>query len=119
MALISGVLGSVSVGGVSYSFGKWKLSIRANRPKMNNFKSGFQRVVGGLLSAALDVEGPWDVGAMPLTAGNMYTFQLGVSPSVFIVVNVVIDLEPSNDVEDAPRLRVSGDSDGSFTYSVV
>jgi hypothetical protein len=116
MALLSGTLGYVKVNGVPKAFGKWRAPLKANRPKVNNFLSGSQRVVSGLLGASIQIEGPWDVGALGMAVGGSYTFLLGVSPSVFVSVTAIVDLEPSNDVEDAPRITITGDSDGPFTF---
>jgi hypothetical protein len=116
--LVSGLLGYVNVDGVAKSFGKWRCPIKVVKPKVNNFKSAFQRIVSGLVGATIQIEGPWDVGAMGLTAGNSYVFQLGVTPSLFLTVTAIIDVEASNDVEDAPRITITGETDGPFSLLV-
>jgi hypothetical protein len=118
MALISGLLGYVNVDGASKSFGKWRLRTKTNKPRVNNFKSAVQRIVSGLIGAELEVDGPWDVGTLGMAAGGTYSFQLGVTPSIFLAVTAIVDWDASNDVEDAPRIRITGDSDGLFTLVV-
>src|SRR6185437_7116347 len=95
---ISGKNGYVNVEGVAYSFGKWRCPMTAGTPKVFNFNGGgFEQYVSGLIGAKVTLEGPWDVGNMPLVVGNTYTFTLGVSVSVFLTVaGIVNSVEPSN-----------------------
>jgi hypothetical protein len=100
---------------VAGTFGKWKLRTRTVKPSMNNFKSGFQKKVSGLRGAELTIDGPWDVGALGIEAGGEYSFRLGVTASVFLDVDAIVDFDASNDVEDAPRITITGDSNGAFS----
>lgn len=118
---VSGKIGYVTVGNTQYSFGKWKCAMKAKLPNMNNFNGGgFQQIVSGIVAGNPTFEGPWDIGNTPLAVGVQYTFLFGVTPSVFIqVVGIVEDITPSNDVDDAPRVSVAVQSNGSFTAAIV
>ena len=120
MAFISGKFGFVLVNGTALAFGKWKLKMKSGKPKIPNWKGGgFMQRVTGLLDADLSVEGPWDIGAMGgLAAGGEYTFSLGYTQLLSLVVTAIIDIDVNNDVEDTPRITVTGESDGTFSFSV-
>lgn len=120
MAYLSGKTGSVLVNGVAYPFDKWKLSITVGKPKVTNFKtSPYQALVSGILAGKLSLEGPYDAGNMPLTGGNEYVFTLGWTVALNIQVQCIVDLDLSNDVEQNPKVSISGESDGSFGISIV
>lgn len=117
---IGGPSGSVLVGGVAFSFGKWRASIKSGAPKVNNFNSGYQQLVTGLLSASISIDGPYDGGNMPLVAGATYVFTLKFNNALsFLVSCIVTEIGPSQDIEDAARLSVSAESSGSFTAAVA
>ena len=121
MAFLSGVTGFVKVGAATYAFGKWKLAIKAGNPKVTNFAGGgYQDLVRGVISATLSCSGAYDVGNMPLAAGTTYVFTLGLSPGVQLSASfLVTSLDVDNDVEDAPRLNITGESTGTFTASIT
>lgn len=117
---IGGPSGSVLVGGVAYAFGKWRVSFKSGLPKVNNFTSAYQQLVAGLLSATLSLEGPYDGGNMPLTAGVSYAFTLKFSNAITLTVTAYVEsIDPSQDIEDAARVSVTAQSSGSFTASVT
>lgn len=117
---IGGTSGSVLVGGVAYSFGKWRLQMKGGLPKVNNFTSAFQQLVAGLTSATLTLDGPYDGGNMPLAVLTAYAFTLKFSPAITLVVTAMVeDITPSQDIEDAARISVTAQSTGSFTAAVV
>jgi hypothetical protein len=120
MAFFSGKSGSVSIGEVDYAFGKWSIDLDANLPKMNNFLSGFQILVSGLISSKLTLSGPYDAGEMAFTAGNSYEFILAVSDTIaFTITYFVENIKIDDDIDDAARISLSGQSSGSFTPSVT
>lgn len=117
---IAGPSGSVTVGGVAYAFGKWRLSLKAGLPKVNNFTSAYQQLVTGLYSATLTLEGPYDGGNMPLTVGTSYAFVCKFNSTYTITVTALVEsIDPSQDIEDAARITVTAQSTGSFTLSTV
>lgn len=120
MGYLSGKTGYVALGSTPYSFGKWKCSIKSGLPKVTNFKSqGFQALVAGILSSTITLSGPYEVGAMPLVAGQAYEFHLGLDVGIELVVTARIEtLEPDNDVEGAPAVSVTAQSTGPFTAAI-
>ena len=117
---ISGTSGSVTVGGATYAFGKWRLSLKAGLPKVNNFTSVYQQLVVGLLSATLTLEGPYDGGNMPLTAGTSYVFVCKFSSTYTLTLTALVEsIDPSQDIEDAGRVSVTAQTSGSFTASIA
>lgn len=117
---ISGTSGSVLVGGVAYSFGKWRFQMKAGLPRVNNFTTGYQVLVAGLLSGTLTLEGPYDGGNMPLAAGTSYAFTLKFSNAITLSVTCYVeDITPSQDIEDAARISVTAQSTGSFTAAIA
>ena len=89
-------------------------------PKVNNFNGGgFQQVVAGLTGGTINLTGPWDVGNMPLTCGNSYSFTLAVNNTVNILVSAIVNnITIDDDVEDAARVKVSAKTNGSFTAAL-
>lgn len=117
---LSGILAGVLVNGNEYRFKKWRIPIQTGLPKVNNFTSAFQLLVTGLTKATIYLEGPYDAGNMPMTSGNEYTITLQWSASLALVVTANIgELLPDDDVEDAARIQVTFESNGSFTPSVT
>lgn len=117
---ISGKEGSVQVGTATYAFKKWELAMDTNLPVVNNFTSAYQQLVSGVTSGTLTLEGPWDVSNMPLTTGNSYNFTLAVNNSVNLQVTAfVANITPSDDIDDAARVKVTAKTSGSFTAAIV
>ena len=115
----TGLFGSVTIGGNVFALGKWKASIKSALPKVNNFTSPYQQLVGGLLSAALTLDGPYDAGNMPLVAGTSYIFSLGVNGALsYIVTAFVESIDLSDDIEDAARVSISAQSSGAFSAAI-
>lgn len=124
MGFLSGKLGYTTINSVSYRFGKWKLRINVPAIKRPTIDSQFQSLADGtgLPNGTLTIDGPYDQGNMPLTAGCVYTFHLGfqLSGSVELLVSAQIeDLIPDNDVENAPNISVSAISDGPFLINII
>lgn len=121
MAFLGGPVGFIRVGGVQWALGKWSMSMRAGAPRVNNFTSGYQRVVSGLKSATLTISGPYDMGNMPLTVGQSADFVLGLNnPAVSLLCTAVVtEINPSQDIEDAARVTITADSDGVFTAAIT
>lgn len=117
---LSGTLASVTVGGNNYNFAKWRIPMQNGVPRVNNFSSAYQLLVIGLTKGTIYLEGPYDGGNMPLTAGNQYAVVLKWSASLSIAVTArVSELTPDDNVEDAARLAVQLESDGAFTAAVT
>jgi hypothetical protein len=117
---VGGPSGSVLVGGVAYAFGKWRISMKTGLPRVNNFTSAYQQLVAGLTSATISIDGPYDGGNMPLTAGTSYAFTLRVNGAISLVVTALVgEINPSQDIEDAARISITAESNGSFTAAVT
>lgn len=114
--LLSGKTGFVALAGRKYRFGKWDLPLTMNTPKANNFiDAPFSIFVGGLFEAKLTCDGPYDLGNMPLVLGNVYIFTLGWTPAVsFTVTGYLNSLNPSNDVENNPIVKIGAQVSGAF-----
>lgn len=119
---LSGVTGAVYLGGVSpeIPFQKWGLSIKTGLPKVNNFTSAFQLLVAGITSGTITADGPYNQGNMPIASGKEYSFQLDWYPGIHIMVSAFVEsLDLDNDVEGAPRVRITAQSTGAFTLSIA
>lgn len=115
----SGITGFVKLGSTTYAFGKWSLAMKAGTPKVTNFTSAYQAVVAGVVSATLTLSGPWDYGNMPLVIGTSYVFHLGLDTGVELSLTAIVSgITPENDVEDAARVTVTAESNGSFTAAI-
>lgn len=120
MSFLSGTEGSVLIGATPYKFAKWRATMQNGLPRVNNFSSAYQQLVLGLTKAQISLEGPYDSAAMPFTVGSSYSFVLKWTASLSLTITArVAELTPDNNVEDAPRLSVTADSDGSFAASVT
>lgn len=118
----SGITGSVSIGGTSYAFGKWTLSMKANLMPVNNFTGGgYRQVVAGVKSADLTLEAlTYDQGNMPFVCGNQYTFILGYNALTSTTVTIMIEsIEPTVDYDGLQPIKISGQSNGPFTPSIT
>ena len=123
-SFVAGTKGYVQIGTLTtsiWAYKKWTLAMKAALPKMNNFLSVYQRVVGGVLSGTLTLEGPYDTSGMGnLVPGLSYQFVLGLSSSIsFTITAIVGDTTPSDDIDDAPRVTVSAETDGTFTIGIT
>lgn len=117
---VSGKTGSVMVSTTAYAFAKWKVSFKTNLPKVNNFTSVYQQLVGGLTSATVTLSGPYDTGNMPFTTGNVYDFILGWNNSVNLTVPCQLEsIDGDQDIDGAAGVSLVGQSTGSFTASIV
>jgi len=118
---ISGKSGSVQIGTVSYAFKKWTFNMKTNTPNVTNFNGGgFRQIVSGITQGQLQIEGPYDQGNMPLVCGNSYSFTLTWTMGITLTCTAIIsDMTPELDVEDAGRLKITAEVNGSFTAAVV
>ena len=117
---MTGINGAVRTSGSSYAFAKWKADMRANLPKVNNFTSSYQQLVAGMKSATVTLTGPYDQGNMPFTAGASYIFILDWNGSISLTITVLLEsIGASQDVEDAGRVELVGQSNGSFTAAIA
>jgi hypothetical protein len=103
-----------------YAFGKWRIPMQSNLPRVNNFTSAYQVLRKGLIRANIVLEGPYDAGNMPLAVNGSYLFTLGWTASLALEVTAVVnDITPDNNVEDAPRCNISAESSGAFTARIT
>jgi|SRR5215831_2337420 len=119
---LSGITGSVKVGAAAFAFGKWALSISANLIPVNNFTGGgYQQLVPGVLKATLTLDAlTYDQGNMPITAGQKYTFVLGYTATITTSIGIYVEsVEPTVDYDGAQPIKITGQSDGSFTAGIT
>lgn len=119
---LSGITGSVKIGSTPYAFSKWSLEMKCVVVKANNFTGGgYQQVVPGLCSATLTLEAnTYDQGNMAFTVGNFYSFILGYTATISVTVSMLIEsISPSIDVEGGQPIKITGQSNGSFTASIT
>lgn len=121
MAFNAGPSGATLVGGVAYALGKWRFSQKAALPKVNNFTSGYQELVSGLKSGTITMEGPYNAGAMPMSAGSSYALTLRVVAGVDLLAPTAYceSIDPSQDIDDAARVTMTFQTSGSFSYSIT
>lgn len=154
LGVYTGGAGTIPIGGYSttWAFGKWKIDIETNLPKVTNFTSvaafnypagvvstaavttttttipagtgqffgAFQQLVNGVTKATLTVDGPADVGNMPVVSGYTYVFKLVYSASVSLFVPAMINkISPVVDIEDAERVQVTAESTGYFLPVII
>ncbi len=121
MALLSGKTGYVNVAGQPYRFGKWDLTATSGVPKAFNFVDApYEVYVSGLLGCKLTCDGPYDANGMPLTVGNSYAFVLGFTNAIFLSVTGILNsLNPSNDVENNPIIKIGVQVSGPFSTSII
>lgn len=119
---LAGKSGYVAIGATQYSFGKWKLSMKTNLPKITNWNTlGYRRILAAINEATLTLEAPcYNQGNMPFTCGTSYTWKLGFTAGIELVVTAIIEtLEPANDVEGVPTVNITAQVDGVFTPSIT
>jgi len=119
---LSGITGSVKIGSVAFAFGKWALSIQTNLIPCNNFTGGgFQQLVAGVSKAELTLDAlTYDEGNMPFTSGQKYVFILGYTATVNITLTMYIaTIEPTVDYDGAQPMKITGQSDGTFTAAII
>ena len=104
-----------------YSFGKWKAQLKGGTPKITNFTSGgFQALIAGISSATVSASGPYNSTNMALTLLTTYVWFLNFDTTYYIAVPAILNsIEADDDVEDAPRISISGESTGVFTVSLI
>jgi hypothetical protein len=118
---LSGVQAAVLIGATPYSFSKWSIPIEIDLPKITNFTSqAFQAIVAAVTRGTITLQGPYNQGNMPFTAGSSYTFILQYTNSVSITVTALIEqIRPDIDVEDAQRITIVAKSNGTFTAAIT
>lgn len=120
MSFTSGKDGAVLVGATPYAFGKWSAAINTKAVPVNNFTSqGFNESVPGFTGATITLDGPWNINAMPLVSGTVYTFNLNNGLNTMSIPARVTDIKPSNDAEGTPTVSVTAVSQGLFTPNLV
>lgn len=121
MGYLSGSKGFVTVGGVPYSFNKWKFPMKGGTPKVSNWTTGpYQAVVPGMIDGTITLSGPWNVGSTPLAVNGVYVFALGLDTGVSLGVTAQVNsIEPDNDQEGTPTVSVTAVSTGAFTAAIA
>lgn len=117
MGFKSGKTGYVIIQSGEYAFDKWDLKVTTKAVSTNNFTSeGFDDNVAGFSGFEVTVSGPWEVGAEPVTSGEVYEFHLGVDEGIEWSGNArVTEVGPSDEAEGTPRLSIKAKSKGVFS----
>ncbi len=117
---LAGKSASVTVGAKSFSFDKFRLSIKCGLVEVTSFTSGgYQVMIPGILSATLTVSGPYNQGNMTFTAGVSYSWNLTFTTNITLIVVALIEsLEPDVDVKGRQSVSITAQSSGSFTAAI-
>jgi hypothetical protein len=116
----SGTEASVMVGSVTMRFSKFDFDVDVKDVAVNNFSSAQQLLTFGLGKGKVTLSGPYDIGNMPLEAGNVYVVTLNVNEDVSFVCPCMLNhYKISDDVEDAPRITCDFNSTGTFSMAVT
>jgi hypothetical protein len=119
---LSGVIGFVKISTTTFAFTKWSAEMKCKIVSANNFTGdGYQQIVSGVTSATITVESDtYDEGNMAFTCGAAYTFLLGYMTGVQLSITVIIEsITPTVDYNGGQPIKIVGQSNGSFTASIV
>jgi hypothetical protein len=120
-AYVSGLTGSVKIGATSFSFDRWKLTIKTVLVEVTNFTSGgFQQFVTAITGATLTVSGPYNTGNMAFVCGVAYIWILGFTALIALTVTAIIEtLEPDVDAKGRASVSITAQSHGAFTAAIA
>lgn len=119
---LAGITGSVAIADDVYAFTKWTIEMKCVVVKANNFTGGgYQQVVAGMVSATLTLEAlTYDAGNMPFACGSKYDFTLSYSDTISLDITILIEtISVTVDYEAGQPVKISGQSDGSFTAAIT
>lgn len=124
LTYLSGVTGSAEINGTSLPFGKWKAPFKAKMiPNKNFLTAPYDAWVVGFIGSQIELEMPvYPAGTLgvTVTAGASATLTLGFTATLALTVPVLFEtVEPANDADGAPTLRITAVSQGAFTASVT
>ena len=118
---LTGKNASVSVGGSSMNFDKWSFATSSILPDVTNFGSGGnQALTTGVRKVDVALEGPYDEGNMAIAYDTLYTLSCSWNGSINLTASgYVSDLNSTQDVKDAGRIKVTFKSSGAFSVAIV
>src|SRR6185312_16571778 len=83
MGQLAGKSGYAALGNSNFAFSSWTADVQVDVLDITNFTSGgFKENIAGLAGAKITARGPYNSGAMAITAGSTYAMVLGMSASV-------------------------------------
>lgn len=118
---LAGKFASVTIGTTTYAFSGWSASIKNTLGKVTNFTGGgYAQFVPGITEAKITLEGPYDEGNMPFVVGNLYVLILGYTDLITLTVGAICEtIEPTVDVEKEQRVKITFQSEGTFTGAIL
>lgn len=128
---LSGKTGFVSTAAGTYSFGKWELEMKAKMVPVPNFNgAGYEQYVIGLVSGKATITGPYDAGNMVFQVGGTngptstftqtYAWTLGLGAGITLTFPGWIEsIKMSEDVDGAPQVTLTVQSNGAFTAAIA
>ncbi len=119
---LAGISGSVEIGEVAYAFSKWTVEMKCVVVKANNFTGGgYQQIVPGLVSATITLEAlTYDGGNMAFAVGDFIDLTLSYSATISMEISVMVEsISGTVDVEAGQPIKITGQSNGSFTAAIT
>jgi hypothetical protein len=117
---LPGKSASISIGGSTMNFSKVSFPMEVKLPEVSNWSSLARLFVAGLYNVKFQVEGPWDSGSMGIALGTTYTVVITWGTAVTTSVSAICEkIEIDQDVDDAARLKITFQSNGTFTASIA
>jgi hypothetical protein len=119
---ISGQDMYVQLGSTQYAFSNWTFTIDPGNKKFFAAGSAFQRTLPGGIAGTIEADGPYDSGNMPLQAGQIYEFHLGLETGDEFVVSARLGpVKYKNQVagSDPANCSITADSDGEFDIDLT
>lgn len=121
MGQLHGKNGNVKIGTVTYAFDAWTSNIETDLGEISNFDSvGFKEFLTGFTGATVDIEGPYNQGAMAFTSGTTYSWSFGYNNSVaFTGSGILNKISVDVKAKDPVRVKLSVTLTGTFTPSIT
>lgn len=121
MAQLAGKSGSIGFGASNFALREWTVDMRIDPIDTTNFDSaGYKENIAGLIGATISARGPYNQGAMAVTGGSSYAFNLRVNSTTgFAVTARVTSIRLVTGVDNAVQVDISAESTGSFTAAIA
>ena len=118
---LTGKSAVVTIGATDYAFDTIELPLDLKLPEVSNFTSvGYRQFVVGLASAEFKLSGPYDGGNMAFALGTTYSVVMKWSSSISNTVSAICKkIELKTNADDAARVTITFQSNGSFTTSIT
>lgn len=121
MPVYSGKTGYVKLGAAQYDFDEWTLTTDTDIGKYFILGYGFQLTTDGMNKGVVELKGPHNVGSMAVVQGAVYTFHLGWTTGVELVVPARVSKNVRNvqAANSPPTVSISADTHGEFDANVA